>query len=708
MTQPNRLQAPAMQTLEAARRRHLVEATIETLAEVGFKAASLSEIARRANVSTGLFAHYFGDKDGLLEATLRFMAARLAAATAGRLAASRCGRERLYAVCDAALADEEFDRRTSAVWLAFWGQMAHSQRYQRVQAIYQRRMISNLRHALRGLVPEGRVARDATMIAAMIDGLWLRSQVAQTHAAQTHVAQIPATQAHATNAAPVEARAGADGAALRAVVHAFIDDLVAASAPGDGEAAGPQPSRGAAPGSGKSAGPESVRHLSPVTGEEIARFLPAREAEIRAAVEGARAGLRSWRSAGGPGRAPILSRCAELLRVEGADLARLEAGETGRPVRQIAGIDLPQAIRLLENAAGLADGNAAVLVELGQGRLGRWSREALGIVAASGHWSAALLGLCEQAAALACGNAVIYAADPGATLTSAAFADLFARAGLPEGILTVLRGDRETARSLRAHPDILPEPCEASDGLDLGAGLGMPKTATIVLPGADVDRAAAAILHGHGTWLRSTFASQTRLHVHAAMRDALRDALRAAAAAMRIGDPRDPGTEVGPAHSFAHAAGLETALRADLAAGVELVFGDLHPSLSAGMCPLVLDLAGDKLLRRDDMLRRDNLALVRGHGFAPVVILEPFEDEAALGARIGSPALRAGILAGDPERAWRLARALDAAFCAINPPDHPRDGAAPGRSAAFADWSVFARPDRILSRTARIVGPERP
>ncbi|TNC12885.1 transcriptional regulator BetI [Methylobacterium terricola] len=674
MTQANLLQAPAMQTFEAARRRHLVEATIETLAEVGFKAASLSEIARRANVSTGLFAHYFGDKDGLLEATLRFMAARLAAATAGRLAASRNGRERLYAVCDAALADEEFDRRTSAVWLAFWGQMAHSQRYQRVQAIYQRRMISNLRHGLRGLVPEARVARDATMIAAMIDGLWLRS----------HVAQATKACSHAATAAPGEA--GADGAALRAVVHAFIDDLLA----------GPSRAAAPAPGDRDAAAPEAVRHRSPVTGAEIARFLPAREAEIRGAVAGARAGLRSWRAAGGPGRAPILSRCAQLLRAEGADLARLEAGETGRPVRQIAGIDLPQAIRLLDHAAALAEANAAVHVELGLGRLGRRSREALGLVAASGHWSAALLGLCDQAAALACGNAVLYAADPGATRTSAAVADLFARAGLPDGALTVLRGDRETARLLRAHPGLVPAPCEAWDALDLGAGLGVDKTATIVLPGADVDRAAAAVLHGHGTWLRSTFPSQTRLHVHAGMRDALRDALRVAAAALRVGDPLDPGTQIGPAHSAAQAAGLATALRADLAAGADLVVGEAGAASSAGAPPLVLDLC------------RDDMALVRGHGFAPVVTLEPFEDEAALAARIGGPALRAGILAGDPERAWRLALALDGAFCAINPPGMSRDGAGPpGTSSAFADWSVAVRPDHVPSRIARIVGPGR-
>ncbi|SFL34079.1 transcriptional regulator BetI [Methylobacterium pseudosasicola] len=656
-----------MQTFEAARRRHLVEATIETLAEVGFKAASLSEIARRANVSAGLFAHYFGDKDGLLEATLRFMAARLASATARKLAASRTRRERLYAVCDAALADEEFDRRTSAVWLAFWSQMAHSKRYQRIQAIYQRRMITNLRHGLRGLVADPCLSLHATMIAAMIDGLWLRS--------------------HVMTATPREA--GPDGAAVRAVVHAFIDGLLAG---GDGaaEAGAPRPICVTPP----CAPRETVWHLSPVTGEEIARFLPAGPAEIRGAVHDARQGLAAWRAVGGAERARVLYRCAEFLRAEGPDLARLETRETGRPIRHTGGSDLPDAIRTLEYAAGLAERTGATRTDLGMGRFGHRRQEPRGVAAAFGHWSAAILGLCEQAVALAYGNAVVFAADPGATQTSLRLADLFGRAGLPEGALTVLCADGETARLLRADPGLLLEPddADATSDRDLGAGLGRSKAATIVLPGCDAPRVAAALLHGGRRWLRSTFAGQARVYVHAEARVALRRALQAAAARMRVGDPLDPATEVGPAHSPAHAAGLDAALRADLEAGAELIYGGgRRPG------PIILDRCTNAM------------ALVRGHSFAPIVALVPFSDEAALGAGLANPGLRAGIFAGDPDRAWRMANALDAAFCAINDCATGSDaGCPPGGSAAFADWSVSADPDRSLSRIARIVSQEGP
>lgn len=171
-----------MNSFEAARRRQLIEATMDTLAEVGFRAASLGEIARRAGVSQGLFAHYFGDKDGLLEATLRFMAARLARATASRMRAAKTPLERVLAVSEAALADEEFDPRTSAVWLAFWGQIMHSAAYRRVQSIYQRRMRANLRHGLRELVPAEKVELTAVLIAATLDGLWLQSHSAPPRA----------------------------------------------------------------------------------------------------------------------------------------------------------------------------------------------------------------------------------------------------------------------------------------------------------------------------------------------------------------------------------------------------------------------------------------------------------------------------------------------------------------------------------------------
>ncbi|WP_058619575.1 transcriptional regulator BetI [Methylobacterium indicum] len=649
-----------LQSFEAVRRRHLIEATIETLAEVGFKAASLSEIARRANVSTGLFAHYFGDKDGLLEATLRFMAARLARATAARLAEAATRRDRLFAVGDAALADEEFDRRTSAVWLAFWGQITHSRRFQRVQHVYQRRMVTNLSHALRGLVPEDCVATYATMISAMIDGLWLRSHVA----------------------------AGGDGsdgdaAQARRTVHALIDGLLAGASPRPEAAAAPsiRVSRPA------DAAP-SIRHLSPATGEEMACFSPARAAEIDRAVEDAVRSLAAWKALGAPGRGRVLRRCAERLRAEGADLARLESRETGRPLRHTAGPDLADALTLLERAAALAEGSATTWTDLGEGRVARLRRGPAGVVGAVLHWSAPVLGLCARAGALARGNALVVCADVRATRTLARLAALLVGAGFPEGVLTVLPGDAESAELLRAHPGLLGER-DVAGGLDLGAGIGARKAGTIVLPGADPARVAAAILAGGRSWTGSSFASQSRLYVQTEALPGLLDALQAGAAGLRPGDPLDMATAIGPLVSPEHRAGLEAALDADLAAGARLATGG--PAGSGWPAVLVLDRCTEEM------------RLVRGHAFAAVVAPIPFDDERGLAARLargqgmdGPTAF--GLFCGDPGRAWRLADALDADLCVINDDAPNRDG----RGAAAIDPPAAGREqDRLM----RVIGP---
>ena len=97
---------------EEARRSQLIEVTIDSLAEVGYVGTTLAEIARRAGVSPGLVAHYFGDKDGLLSAAFRALARPLAARVRARLALAHTPRGRVQAVIDVNLAPEEFDQRT--------------------------------------------------------------------------------------------------------------------------------------------------------------------------------------------------------------------------------------------------------------------------------------------------------------------------------------------------------------------------------------------------------------------------------------------------------------------------------------------------------------------------------------------------------------------------------------------------------------------
>jgi transcriptional repressor BetI len=161
---------------EETRRRELIEATIDSIAERGFGGTTVAEIARRAGTSVGLVAFYFMDKDGLLEATMLRLAADLRAAQLERLAAAgQDPRRRLVAVVEANLDPCQFERRIVAAWLAFWAQVPHAPRFQRVQRAYRQRMISNLASGFVAFVPRAQALRLAVRLAAIVDGLWLHA-----------------------------------------------------------------------------------------------------------------------------------------------------------------------------------------------------------------------------------------------------------------------------------------------------------------------------------------------------------------------------------------------------------------------------------------------------------------------------------------------------------------------------------------------------
>src|ERR1700722_15280357 len=229
----NRQSTPAVlprDELEESRRRQLMEVTIDSLAEVGYVGSTLAQIASRANVSPGLVAHYFRDKDGLLAASFRTLARRLAQRVQARLQLAYTPAGRIQAVIDANLAPEEFDRRTGSAWLAFWGQVLHADSLKRVQKAYQSRTLSNLCHALKQLLPAREARSLAAMIAAMIDGVWLRAALSNWREADSESARtlltafvdgrlresMP-TAASSAPGAPVSARASACATSITSI-----------------------------------------------------------------------------------------------------------------------------------------------------------------------------------------------------------------------------------------------------------------------------------------------------------------------------------------------------------------------------------------------------------------------------------------------------------------------------------------------------------
>lgn len=157
------------------RRRQLIEATIASISEYGMSAVTVSKIGKKAGVSPGIIHHYFGDKNSLIEATMRSLLEDLRVAVVARLRQAKTPYQRAIAVIDGNFAPEQFDHPAVFGWLELWAQSLHFPELARLRRANTRRLRSNLRHALRPLLPENEVEEAGFGLAAMIDGLWLHS-----------------------------------------------------------------------------------------------------------------------------------------------------------------------------------------------------------------------------------------------------------------------------------------------------------------------------------------------------------------------------------------------------------------------------------------------------------------------------------------------------------------------------------------------------
>ncbi|CAN5798464.1 transcriptional regulator BetI [soil metagenome] len=156
-----------------SRKRALIGAALLEISARGSLDVTVAQIARRAGVSSALAHHYFGAKEDLILATMRHLLAEFGALVVAALRRAGDPRSRLAAIVRASFGPEQFHHATIAAWLTFYTKALSSKGAARLLLIYQRRLHSNLVHALRASgasSPE----REAEAIAALIDGLYLR------------------------------------------------------------------------------------------------------------------------------------------------------------------------------------------------------------------------------------------------------------------------------------------------------------------------------------------------------------------------------------------------------------------------------------------------------------------------------------------------------------------------------------------------------
>ena len=397
------------------------------------------------------------------------------------------------------------------------------------------------------------------------------------------------------------------------------------------------------------------------TGHVIGTVAGASEAQVHAAVAAARRSFLAH-PLDGQRRYQLLARTAALLEARRDEFAALITAEGGLPITDATNEVVRTAQTILVSAEeGKRLVGEVVPIESAPGQSHRMAytiRVPRGVVCGISSFNSPLNMVVHKVApALASGNTVVMKPPDAAPLSATRFFELLLEAGFPPGHLNLVHGPGATLGPwLVANPDIAFFTFTGSTGVGqwLHAHVGLRPVAlelgsiaaTIVCEDADLDRAAARSAASGFRRAGQMCTSTQRLFVHDAVLEPFTEKLLAAVRALKVGDPRDPKTDVGPMISEAEAARAEVWVRDAVSAGGRLLAGGrregpvFHPTVLAGV----------------DATQK----VVCEEIFAPVLSLIPFSDldaaiDAANATRFG---LAVGLFTNDLSRAMRATRRL--------------------------------------------------
>ncbi|KZN38328.1 hypothetical protein N483_20445 [Pseudoalteromonas luteoviolacea NCIMB 1944] len=167
--------------MEPIRRQQLIEATLESVAELGLHATTINSISKRAGLSSGIISHYFGGKQGLIEATVRYLLTSLKTSLISKAHSNCDAKARLMFIVEANFSVVQQQTSATKTWLSFWAQSMHDEQLHRLQRINSKRLYSNLSYSFFALLDKEDARRAAKLSAAMIDGLWLRAVLSKAN-----------------------------------------------------------------------------------------------------------------------------------------------------------------------------------------------------------------------------------------------------------------------------------------------------------------------------------------------------------------------------------------------------------------------------------------------------------------------------------------------------------------------------------------------
>jgi acyl-CoA reductase-like NAD-dependent aldehyde dehydrogenase len=433
---------------------------------------------------------------------------------------------------------------------------------------------------------------------------------------------------------------------------------------------------------------------NPSTGETWAEFAEADKADVDKAVAAARKALDGkWGKMAARDRGRLLYKLAQLISENAKELAALESQDNGKPLKESLYIDLPDVVDHFEYFAGWPAKIVGETIPVPGNFLNYTLREPVGVCGQIIPWNYPLsMAAWKLAPALACGNTVVVkpseetpATAAGCTVvvkpaeqtpvTALELAKLIQQAGIPDGVVNVVPGYGPTAgAALASHKGvdkvaftgstevgkIIARACAENltkVSLELGG-----KSPNIVFADANLDQALSGALQAIFMNQGQMCTAGSRLFLHAAIKDEFLARMADKARTIKVGDPLDMTTQMGPQVSAEQLARIKSYV--DIAAneGASVLVGGATPTLEGPLAngyffaPTILDNV------------TNNMRVAQEEIFGPVASIITFEDEADLVKQANDTlyGLGSAIWTQDITRAHRIAKALKAGVVWIN------------------------------------------